>query len=705
MQYYLGVDIGGTFTDAVLVNEAGEPRFYKVPTTPAEPSVGVNDAIAKAAEELGIPAPDLLSEIAYFGLGTTVATNAFIERKGVKTGLITTRGFRDGLLMQRTTGQWAGMGDDVTHYSARCLPAPIVPRRLIEEVSERTDYKGAAVVGLDEDDAYRAVRRLLDDQVEAIAICFLWSFRNPANEQRLREIVQELAPDVFVTISSELAPVIGEYERSATTAINAYLGPTIRRYMVDLETSLAREGLAGPLRILDSGGGVISADDAGKQPVSILTSGPTGGVLASVKLAETLEEPNVITTDMGGTSFDVSLVVDGRALIAARSELGKYHIVKPMVSLTAIGAGGGSIARVAPGALSVGPESAGAEPGPACYGRGGDEPTVTDADVVLGIIDPDHFLGGELKLDKGLAEAAIQQKIAGPLGMDIEEAAAAIKTIADHQMADLLHALTIGKGYDPRDFVIFAYGGAGPTHCHAFGAELGVRSIIVPSTATVHSAYGAVSSDLHRSAILSDLMHTPPFAQPPSQFLDISRMNGNFDRLEGEVSEALVASGVEAADIEFERYLDIRYRRQVNELMIRTPNGVLGAAELDGAMALFDKTYEELYGEGAAFREAGIEIVTFRVEARGRLPKPSLRRSELGDRDAGGARVGERNVRFTRGSGPVATQVYRGEELGAGAVVLGPAIFEFPGTTVVVGPGQEARVDEWLNVVIETEQP
>ena len=701
MRYHLGVDVGGTFTDAVLLDEGGGARFFKTPTTPDDASAGVTEAVRLAADAVGLGPDTLLSRTAYFGLGTTAATNALLERTGATTGLLTTRGFRDGLLIQRTKGQWAGLGEDVTHYSRRRPPEPIVPRRLIEEVTERVDYQGRVVVTLDEDDARAAIARLLEAGVAAIAVSLLWSFRNPAHEQRLRELIREAAPEVFVSLSSDLVPVVGEYERTATTAINAYLAPVVQGYVGALEKSMADQGLAGALRIMDSGGGVITVGDAATQPVAILTSGPTGGVLASQQLADRLGERHVITTDMGGTSFDVSLIVDGRPVIATQSEVGQYHIVKPMINVTAIGAGGGSIARVDDGELRVGPRSAGARPGPASYGRGGGEATVTDADVVLGIIDPENFLGGRLRLDRALAERAIRDHVAEPLGMTVEAAASAIKTVADHQMADLLHALTIGKGYDPRDFVVFAYGGAGPTHCHAYAFELGVRAVVVPATATVHSAYGAVASDLHRAFARSDLMRTPPFVPNPSEFLDPVRITAILDELDEQACESMRGAGVADDAIVLDRFVDMRYRYQVNELMVPVPAGKLDRPDIDDLITRFDRKYEELFGKGAAFREAGVELVTFRVSAHGRFPKPALRpQAQEPGGTADAARRGDRPVHLGPGGTPLTTAVYRGEALVAGSEIAGPAILEYPGTTVVVGPGQSARVDQWLDVVI-----
>lgn len=693
--YHIGVDIGGTFTDMVVVDEAGEVRTYKTPSTPWDLSVGVFDAIELAAEDLGLSLEELLSLTAYLGHGTTAATNTFIERRGVTTGLITTRGFGDTILLQRTMGQWAGLGENVTRYSLRSLPPPLVPPHLIREVTERVDYKGEVVVPLNVEEARQAVVELVAAGIEAIAVCFLWSFKNPAHEREARRIITETAPHLFVTLSSDLVPVIREYERTATTVINCYLGPALSTYLTHLEDSLRRAGLKGSVTIMDSGGGVIPIEEASRKAVLLLTSGPAGGVLASVQMAETLGIDNVITTDMGGTSFDVSLIVDRMPLIAPSAEVGKYHIIVPMINITAIGAGGGSIARVEDSHLFVGPHSSGAEPGPACYGRGGEEPTVTDADVVLGIIDPDYFLGGRLKLSRERAEEAIRDRVARPLGMGVIEAAAGIRAIADNHMADLLRTLTIEKGYDPRDFVLFAYGGAGPTHCSTYGAELNVRCTVVPVTATVHSAYGAVASDLHCSFELSDLLRTPPFFDRAAKYLEVERINANFAALEKRCREALKRD-----DILFRRYLDMRYRRQVNEIIIPVPLGRLQEEDVDKLVALFEKKYEELYGQGAAFREAGVEITTFRVGAVAPLPKPRLKRYKVQVSDGSQALMGERRVFFNEERGFVPTRVYRGLDLIAGTILTGPAIIEYPGTTVVIGPLQRGRIDEYLNTII-----
>lgn len=699
--YYVGVDIGGTFTDTVVMDESGNVRTYKTPSTPSDLSLGVMNSLQLAAEDLGDSLERMLSDVVYFGHGTTAATNAFIERRGVKTGLITTKGFGDTILIQRTMGCWAGLGEGVTRYGARSLPSPVVPPDLIREVTERVDYKGEVVVSLNQNEVRQAVRDLVKEGVRAIAVCFLWSFRNPKHEQQVQAVINEEAPDLFVTISSEIAPVIREYERTAATAINSYLGPTIASYIGNLKRSLRTMGFKGTFAMLDSAGGVIRAEEAANKAVLLLNSGPTGGVLASLQLAEGLGYDNMITTDMGGTSFDVSVIVEGRPTISTTREIGKYHIALPMVDITAIGSGGSSIARVENGHLYVGPESAGADPGPACYGKGGTDPTVTDADVVLGIIDPDYFLGGRVKIDRARAEMAIQERIADPLGMTLVEAAAGISAIVDNRMADLLRTLTIGKGFDPRDFVLVAYGGAGPTHTHVYGAECNVRSIIVPATATVHSAYGAVASDMHRSLQMSDLMRTPPFFDIASHYIQAQDLNANFRELQERCTSELAGGAVHLAGITFHRYLDMRYRRQVHEVIVPVPGAELTAQDVDDLVAGFERKYEELYGEGAAFRDAGIEITTFRVQATASLPKPKLRQYELGPADASEALIGERQVHFNEAQGFAATKVYFGPKVQAGAVIAGPAIIEHPGTTIVIGPSQVGRVDGYLNTIIQ----
>ncbi|MFI5019803.1 MAG: hydantoinase/oxoprolinase family protein, partial [Dongiales bacterium] len=553
-----------------------------------------------------------------FGHGTTQATNALIERDGARTGLITTRGFGDTIGLQRLLGFTAGLSvDQLGWYSKRRYPDPIVPRELRREVPERVDHAGRILLPLDEDSVRRAVEELSVAGVETFAVALLWSFRNPAHEQRIGAIIRERRPDAYVSLSCEVSPVIGEYERTATTALNSYLALKVVSYLDEVETVLRKRGFTGKFYILNSAGGVMPAQEAARRPVLLVASGPTGGVLGSLQLAKTLGHRNVITTDMGGTSFDVSIIVDDKPLVSGTHEAGGYHLNTPMIDIRAVGAGGGSIARVESGLLRVGPESAGAKPGPACYGRGGTLATVTDADVVLGIISPDNFLGGRMKLDAEAARTAIRTQIAEPLGLSVEQAAAGIVRVVDAHMADTLREVSIGRGYDPRDFVIFAYGGAGPAHCSGFGAELRARRIIIPATSMAHSAYGALASDIHQSSERSLLMRGGGGSRDLWEGIDTAVVAEIFETLDRQCLAAIEKAGIPVAEAQVERSIDMRYRRQTHDLMVPFPEGPVTAASVRAGVERFQSDYEANYGRGSGFREAGIELSTFRVQATG----------------------------------------------------------------------------------------
>ena len=692
--FSVGTDIGGTFTDMVVIDGGGSLRQFKVPTTPVDRSLAVIEGFKLAAADLGLTLEEFTRNVRYFAHGTTAATNAYIERKGERTILLTTRGFADTIFVQRAMGSWTGIGDRSSHYSERRNPVPLVPREDIIEIDERLDYAGDEIVRLQHDQVRAAARRIRAEGIGAVAICFLWSFVRPDHELEAARIIREECPDAFVTLSSEIAPIIGEYERTVTTVVNSYLGPIIGRYVQLLEDRLRQSGFSGDFTVMDSAGGVVEAAEAGRRAVELMVSGPAGGVLASAALARQLGFPNVITGDMGGTSFDAGLIVDGEPLVATQSITGNYHIASPRIRVTAIGAGGGSIASVEEGVLLVGPQSAGAVPGPACYGAGGTRPTVTDADVVLGIIDPKYFLGGAIPLYRELAEQAIREHVAEPLGLSVAEAAAGIRSVAENQMADLVRTLTIQQGYDPRDFAMFAYGGAGPTHGYAIAQEAGIATVVIPHTATVHSGYGAVSSDRFRSFQRSDPQHTPPGQPNPAEHLDLARINATFAQLEERCRSAMS----DHPRLQLKRTLYFRFRRQVHELAVPVPHGTLERADLAALTEEFYQRYERVYGQGTSLAEAGIEINTFRIE--GRVPSSSGAAGSNGAR--GGtleaADLGTREVMFEKEMIP--TRIYRGELVPAGIQIPGPAILEFFGTTVVIGPLQRAVSDDGGNVII-----
>lgn len=697
-ELYIGVDTGGTFTDIVVMDSEGRVYADKAPTTPHSLDEGVFAALQVVAEARGESVEGMLRKVAVFGHGTTQATNALIERHGTRTGLLTTMGFGDTIILQRLMGFTAGLPiERLGDFSNRHYPDPIVPRTLIAEIPERIDQAGRVLLELDEEAARREIGRLIDEGVGAFAICTLWSFRNDVHELRLKELVREIAGDgVYVSISSEVNPILGEYERTATTVLNAYLGPTVERYLQKLERRLREAGLRGRFSVLNSVGGVMGAAEASSKAVLLLGSGPTGGVLGSFHLAKELGHENIITSDMGGTSFDVGLVVDGRPVVKAVTEVAQYHVATPMVDITAIGAGGGSIAQVVNGKLLVGPESAGAYPGPVCYGRGGERVTVTDADVVLGVIDPDNFLGGRMAIDKSAAERAIRTLIAEPLGMSVIEAAAGIRHIVDSRMAGTLRELTVGRGHDPRDFMLYAYGGAGPMHCAGFGAELGVRAIVIPATSMAHSAYGALSADIHHTVERSKVVRSFPGNPEPWQEFDVDDFRSIFDELERDALDQLVKDNVPREEAVLTRAVDMRYRSQTHQLIIPVPEDLSSRTALRTLVDDFERTYENTYGKGAGFREAGIEIAAFRVAGIGPTTKPSF--SEISP--PGPHRSASRSVYDVRAAEWFDVDVHDWETMRPGVKLTGPTVIEHPTTTVYVASRQEVQMDHIGNLII-----
>lgn len=699
MTSIVGIDIGGTFTDTVVMEADGALSTYKSPTTPGALIEGFLANVELAAAAGGHAAEQFLSGVSYIGHGTTAATNAYIERSGAAVGLLTTRGFEGTIFHQRMLGMTAGMSrDQLTDYSRRSAPEPLCPPVRVFGVRERIDWKGDVVTPLVEDDVRAAARSLRELGVEAVAVCFLWSFKNPAHERRAAEVLAEELPGVYLTISSELVPRLGEYERMATTLVNVYLGPAIARYTGTLEAGLAARGSRARVLLLDSAGGVMTPAEAGREPVRLLVSGPSGGLTASQRLGSRLGHANVITFDMGGTSADVGLIVDGAALRRQETEAGQYHLLLPMADITAIGAGGGSIARVeAARYLRVGPESAGAEPGPACYGRGGAHPTVTDADLVLGILDPATFLGGRLQVDVAAAAGAIEEHVAVPLGLSVEEAAAGIKEIVDNRMADLVRTVTLERGHDPREFVLYAFGGAGPTHAPAFALDL-VETILVPVTQSVHSALGAISSDLHLVEEVSEPMRVPRDVSDVEEGV-VVRIADVFAGLTARADGALAAQDVSPEDRNLQAFVELRYARQTKEMRVPWAGGA-GRAGLERLLGDFERLYAQRYGEESVPRGIGIELVTFSVEALGQFPRPTLLAYEAAGDDASPALRGRRDVWEPSLRRFVPTDIFEGTALRPGNRVDGPAVIEFAGTTVALLSGQAATVDELLNIVV-----
>jgi N-methylhydantoinase A len=656
------------------------------------------DVMGVAAGELGLETADFLGQISALFHGTTVATNAMVERKGVDSAMVMTAGHGDGLRIMRGAGRTAGLSpEEYLQISRASKPQPIVPRRRTIEVHERVDAKGQVVVELDEDDARAKIRTLLERGVRSIGVCLLWSFRNPAHELRLREIVaEEAGEEVYVTLSHELIPKWGEYERAAGTAINGYIGPLVRDYVIDLREKIGARGMSGPILIMQAGGGLAEATRVMDVAVQTIGSGPVAGVTGSSRFGQQVGQPNVICTDMGGTTFDVGLVVEGAPIRRSSSILQQFEYSLPQVDVRSVGAGGGSIAWVDPvsKALRVGPQSAGANPGPAAYGKGGTEATVTDANVVLGYIDPDNFLGGEMALDGERSREALG-RLAGEVGMETTELAAGIVQIVEAQMAELIRQMTVQSGYDPRDFVVYAYGGAGPTHGVGYAAELGAKAVIVPllNLSAAWSAYGVASSDLVELVERTDIMRQP---------FDLARLNATLDEATEVAEKRLAEQGVDATNATLERRAFVRYTAQINEVDDVLDDGPVDAAAAERMIERFEQRYEQLFGKGSGFAGAGIEVVTVSAEARGRLAAQSAVRALPAARAEGPpTQTGTREVFWPRERRAIETAILDGASLAPGHEVEGPAVVELPHTTIAIPPGYKAVVDELGDCVIE----
>jgi N-methylhydantoinase A len=698
MSYVIGVDVGGTFTDGVLHDDDGTVVAGKTPSTPPNYSVGVLNVLAALAEQIGETVEDMLAKTQHIAHGTTSTLNALVTGNVPPVGFLTTMGHRDSIYIMNVEGRYVGRSpeelQDVLRQDKRHA---LLPKRHALEVVERVDRDGKVVVTLDGAQARNAIRQLVDDGVHAIAVSLLWSFRNPTHEQRLRELIHEIAPDVFVALSSEVSPRIREFSRNATTIMSAQIGPGLRDYLGALEAQLRERKLAGPLLVMQSNGGAVAASEAPGTAITTVGSVLTGGVVGAVSLGKQLGHRNIIATDVGGTTFLVGLVVDGEPVRSTTTVINHHPINVPTLEVHAIGSGGGAIAWLDAGNnLQVGPRSAGAVPGPACYGQGGTEPTIADANLVLGILPERGLLGGKKRLDIALAREAIRTNIADPLGMSVEDAAAAIYAVQNAQTGDLLRKTVVEAGHDPREFILYAFGGAGPAHCAGYAAEVGVRNVVVPlgQVASAFSAFGLAASNVVLSAEMSD-----PSAVP----LDPSRVEKNLLRLETQALAALERQGLKFADVVIEREIDMRFTAQLAEIATPVPVGTLTERVLADVADGFERRYAELYGEGTGFRDAGIQAITYRVRATGVFPfSPTLPEVKAADSaDASDALVESRDVRLGT-LGYEQTAVYDYRKLLAGYSFEGPAIVEVPTTTVVVPRGTTATVDHLgnLNLIV-----
>lgn len=694
MSFVIGIDTGGTFTDGFIASDTGQIASAKSHSTPPDYSRGVLQVVRELAEAVNMTPQKMLGQTDHIIHGTTSTLNAVITGDVPLVGFITTRGHGDSISMMNLEGRYAGLGpDQIQNMSRTNKPPPLVPRERIEEVNERVDHKGAVLVKLDESGVRASVRRLLAQGVESIAVSLLWSFRNPTHERRIREIIHEEAPSIFVALSHEVSPRLREYSRSATTIVNTQVGPVLKKYLIPLEHELKEMGFQGALLIMQGSGGCVKASNAPADAVSTLGSVLTGGIVGCLHLGDALHHKNIISTDMGGTTFLVGLIVDGKPLTTTTMVLRQHQINMPMVDVHTIGAGGGAIASIDGGGnLRVGPRSAGARPGPACYGDGGVEPTVTDADLVLGIVNPDNFLGGRKKLRRDLAERAIENNIAKPLGLTLEQAAAAIYAIQNAQTADLVRRVVINSGFDPRDFVLYAFGGAGPMHAASYSADLGISEVVFPlgSTAAVFSAYGLAASDILLTAELS---------QPANFPVDPEAMNSAFAKLEADLAARLASQGLQLSQVNYLREADIRYTSQITEIPTPVPNKLLSAQDVTEIATTFATVYERIFGVGTGYRDAGLQVITYRVRAVGALPiRPALPDLQVPQSEA--RPVSVRQVLLDTRKGRQATAIYDSRQLATGSEIHGPAVIEAPTTTVAVPQGSSGVVDRLGNFVL-----
>ena len=685
MKYVIGIDTGGTFTDLICVDEEGASIIIKTPSTPEDPSKavvnGLNDMAVKLAKDL----PGLLSDVTRICHGTTVTTNTVLTWTGAKVGLICTKGFRD------TLGIRFGIRETPYDYT---IPAPkaLSPRYLRVPIEERIKWNGEVVKPLNEAEVRQACQYFKAQGVEAIVVGFVWSFKNPAHERRAVEICREELPDVYVCGSCDVQPEIREYWRISTATLNAYVGPNLSGYLKNLVKTLKESGFQGQLLVTQSNAGVIFPEIAIEQAVRTILSGPACGPAAAAYLASPMDLRNLITIDMGGTSLDVCLIKDGQPCTALETAVaGVYHLKLPLIDVHTIGAGGGSIAWLDKmNVLHVGPQSAGAVPGPVCYNKGGTEPTSTDADLVLGYLNPDYFLGGEMAVDIESARTAIKEKIADPLGIDVITAARSIRKVIDHSMSDAISQVSVERGEDPRKYTLVAAGGAGPVHVADLARPLGINQILISRTSSTFCALGSIIADLRHDLVSSVVVKTNQAGA--------DKLNITFRDMKTEGDGYLEREGIVPDDRYYLKSIDMRYKGQFHEVELPITEAELTDEGIENIVADFHRKHEELY----AYRDSvETEMINLRLAACGKVVTPS--RKAVAEKSADAAKYvkGKRDVYFEKKFGFVPTTIYDGDNMVAGNIVAGPAIIEQKTTTVVVPPMARLEVTEYGDYLVK----
>ncbi|MBX3501227.1 MAG: hydantoinase/oxoprolinase family protein [Alphaproteobacteria bacterium] len=685
-RWRVGVDSGGTFTDVCLFDEErGRVEVWKVPSTPDDPSRGIAQGVEEAMRRVAPEAGDRPgAPVGYFGHGTTVATNALIQHRGVKTGLVTTDGFRDLLEIGRQKRP------DLYDMQAD-KPPVLVPRDLRQEVPERVRHTGEVDTPLDEARMREAARALAAAGVKAIAVSFLYGFIRPEHEKRAVEILREQMPEVFISAGHEIAPEFREFERLSTVVLNAYLGPVMRSYIERLTPRLQSLGMTATPHLTQSNGGVIGFATAADMPVRAVLSGPSTGVVGAQAIGALAGFADVITFDMGGTSTDVALLQGGHCKLASEASVHGYPIKAPMLDIHTVGAGGGSIAHIdAGGLLKVGPRSCGADPGPVCYDRGNSEPATTDANVVLQTLNPEHLLGGRMKIRQDLARAAIG-RLADRLGLGLMETAQGVLSVVTANMARAIRVISIQRGHDPRDYTLMAFGGAGPLHAARLARELDMKRVLVPRNPGILCAMGLLLTDLRADFAATRLM--------PATESSTADVAGAFEGLRARAEQWFAHEGIPAQERRLKRTADMRYHGQNYELAVPLPEGPVTAATLAALARDFAETHRQRYGFVA--EDETVQIVTLRLEATGLVRKADLRAHPESGPDASGAIIGQRPVWLPEARDFVTTPIYARDALEPGNRFTGPAIIEQMDATTLVPPGMTARVDAYLNLILE----
>jgi len=677
-QYRLGIDAGGTFTDFILADREGEVRIFKALSTPHDPTQAIRNGLALIEEETGITAREIVSNADLCINGTTVGLNALIQHKGARTGLIATAGHEDSIEIR------LGHKEDGYRYDPEYPPATmLVPRYLRRGVRERVISTGAVHTPLHEEDVRDACRHFLREGVESVAISFVWSVLHPGHESRAAEIVREMMPGVRLTVGSQLYPQVREYTRTSTAIVNAYLAPILSRYVEAVDGYFQSLGARQPVRYFQSNGGLALGSVVSDQSVYAINFGPASAPQAALYIGEPWDLKNIITVDMGGTSFDITLTRDGRANVSKNIDFLRYRIGIPMIQVETLGAGGGSIGWIdSMGLMQMGPQSAGSEPGPACYDQGGEKPTTTDANLVLGYLNPDGLVGGRLPLSVGKARAAIETHLARPLGLTVEQAAYGMFTIVNNNMVNAIRRVSVERGYDPRDFVLNCAGGATGAHITALAREMGIRRVLVSKLASGLCAYGQIISDVKYNYMAPAPVRLEGAAAA-------ARLDGLFEGLESRGIAVLKGDGFADDRISIRRSLDMRYVGQVHECTVDVDPFPLDEAALERLKAAFHARHEELY----TYSEPGsmVEVVNVESAICGQVDKPR-RMSIATGKGAEAAQAGLRDMIFAADGATRPTPVYAGALLGAGDTIIGPAVIEEVTTTIVIEPGWTAEL-------------